>query len=242
MITVLTPFRGGLGHVPNLNLALDSLAAQTVPAARVLLINDHSDPAAIANVMARNGPLTFELIESPGEWPAAALNAGLLASDTEWIALQDADDIAEPERFERLLEAVTADPSIDAIGSNCEFIGPDSSVQSTRWTREYRAACDDLSTDAEIRAFLPERCCIIPPSMMFRRSVLMDVLGWDETLRFSGYDLLLRLLPVATYAKLPDRLYRYRIDARSSTGANPTAFQAALADARLRLPFSFSGE
>lgn len=234
MVTVLVPFRGGLGHVPNLNMALDSLAAQTRPAARVLVIDDHSDPTAIADVVAREGPLEFEMLKSPGEWPAAALNVGLRAADTEWIGLQDADDLSAPDRFARLLEFAESNPTVGAIGSNCEFIGPDSSSQDTGWTRDYRAACDAATTDAEIRALLPQRVCVIPPSMILRRSALVEIGGWNESLRFSAYDLLLRLLPVVAFAKLPDRLYSYRLHAGSSTQLHAEEFAAALADARTR--------
>lgn len=231
-VSVILPFKGTRGDLPNLNLAIDSLAAQTRQPDEVFVVDDHNAPAVIDELKARVTPLAFTVIPNEGEGSGAARNTGLRAASGDWLLLQDADDLSVPTRIERLAEAAERDDAIGAWGSRCVYIGRAGQHVETPWTREYRAVTDWARQPHEIAALLPHRCCIIPPSMLLRRDLVTQVGGWDESLTFSGYDLLLRLLLETQLAKVGDELYAYRIHPNQSTRTDPETFARDMAAAR----------
>lgn len=231
-VSVILPFRGTRADLPQLNQAIDSLAAQTRPADEVILVDDHSDPAAIEELKARETPLAFTVIPSEGEGGPAARNTGLRAAIGDWLLLQDADDLSMPQRLARMVEFAKVNPDVGAFGTLCAYIGRASQPVSNAWTREYSAVTDWATRPHEVAALLPHRCCIIPPSMMLRRDLVTLVGGWRESFTFASYDLMLRLLDETAIAKIAERLYAYRLHPSSQTQRDPETFRNDLALAR----------
>lgn len=228
-VTVLLAFRDDL---PYLNMALDSILRQTRPADEVLLVDDRSTRATLAELRKRI-EVPIRLIANQGAGVAHARNTGLRAAIGDLVIMHDSDDLSRPTRIEELTAYADAHPAVGAVGSLCDYIGADSQPADTPWTREYGAACDWAVTPDDMRAFLPTRCCVIPASLMFRRDVVLSVGGFDPTFTSPSYDLLLRLLPVADIAKLPTRLYAYRLHDQSHTARTPETHAEQLRLAQL---------
>jgi hypothetical protein len=69
-------------------------------------------------------------------------------------------------------------------------------------------------TPSGIRDLMPLTCCITHGSIVARAEVLRAAGGYrQEMAPAEDYDLWLRLLPTASLAKLPQRLYQYRVHA-----------------------------
>jgi glycosyltransferase involved in cell wall biosynthesis len=124
MIEVVIPaFNGGRF----LRETLLSVASQTVPPARVTIVDDRStdDTVAVAEACGRElaGRLDIRLIANTGpQGPSAARNTAIKQSDAVWIALLDADDLLTPIHHERLLQAAQALPgAVLSFGDSTVF-------------------------------------------------------------------------------------------------------------------------
>ena len=163
--------------------ALASVRAQTLAAARVVVVDDGSTDGTaelLAPAVAR-GELT--LLRTPGAGPAAARNAGIRAAGEELVAFLDADDELEPDALRVLSAALAAEPGAGFCVCDVARIHPDR-VE----VRAGRPPDGDL-----LRAIL--RGNFIERAVLFRRRALLDAGLFDESLRIlEDWELSIRLL------------------------------------------------
>ncbi|MGL6197866.1 MAG: glycosyltransferase [Lachnospiraceae bacterium] len=115
---------------------------------------------------------------------AHALNRGITVSRGKYIARMDADDISKPNRLERLYHFLETHPQYDWVGSNSELFD-DNGVWGIGSTRAIPTKKDFLGHSPYIH-----------PSVMFRRSILIDMKGYkvsERTARCEDYELFMRL-------------------------------------------------
>jgi glycosyltransferase involved in cell wall biosynthesis len=101
---------------PLLAETLASIAAQTLPAERVLVVCDAGDPLPVAwaSEMSRILPVVeFHRNERPGQ--VAAINHGIALATTPYVAFLDADDLWQPEKQERQIALLQQEPELDAV-------------------------------------------------------------------------------------------------------------------------------
>ena len=132
---------------------------------------------------------------------AAASNVGLLRSRGEYVVRVDADDEAEPDAFERLLEGLDEHPDAAAVYADRTEIDADGVERVVRH-----------SGDLNIYG-------LIAPGIMFRRSALVEV-GMYRPLYWEEHDLMIRLLQVYALHYLPRPLYRYHLHGGSMTASS----------------------
>jgi glycosyltransferase involved in cell wall biosynthesis len=201
-ITVLIPARNAQNTLAQ---TLESLASQTLQDFDVLLVNDASsdNTVAIADSFAsRIGIRVLSLPENVGV--AGALNAGLAAIDSAYIARIDADDLARPTRFEKQLEFLQTHPNIDVCSSWMEMFYDNSD-------RPNQILAKPID-DASIKTALIQYCAMSHGASLFRKSFFDDIGGFDLRLDFAeDYDLWCRgALLGKCYANLPEALTLYR--------------------------------
>jgi glycosyltransferase involved in cell wall biosynthesis len=91
--------------------AIESVHAQTLPAAEVIVVDDgSSDRTAEA---ARD--LRARVISQPNRGLSAARNAGIKAATQPWVALLDADDVWERSKTERQWDALRRRPEAGMV-------------------------------------------------------------------------------------------------------------------------------
>lgn len=150
-----------------------------------------------------------------------ALNEGLKICKYDLIARMDADDIAEPSRFEKQLAFMRDNSDIDILGSFAEDINEQAEIIGIR----------PVPTKHEEIYKLMWSCPLIHPSIMFKKSAVLDSGSYSKSLkRRQDYDLWFRCARNgARFANLPEALIRYRITdntyARNSLGV---AWQQAM--------------
>lgn len=115
--TVGIPVRSGM---PWLRASIESLLAQTCSDFEVLIILDGPDPESLAYLRTIR-QLRLRIIERPAQGLVATLNNLLSECRTPWLVRQDADDIAYPQRIQKLREALHANPSAGMLCSRARY-------------------------------------------------------------------------------------------------------------------------
>ena len=134
-----------------------------------------------------------------------ALNTGIKASKSEFIARLDSDDVILPDRLKKQMKFLNEHPEYALVGGQVEFIDNDGSVIQ-KITNHYPCS------DSEIRSELEKRCCIAHPTVLFRKDIVESVgLYSEKFLAAEDYDLWLKLIQRTKLANLPDIVTRYRI-------------------------------
>jgi glycosyltransferase involved in cell wall biosynthesis len=189
-----------------LELALRSLEAQTIRPDGILLVEDGPLSREHETVIARAAEAqpVLRVLKCEKVGLADALNAGLEAADTLWVARMDADDVAEPDRLEKQLRAVQQD-DLDVVGGAMwEF-------------QEDPERCSNLrrvpESHVEIVRALRSVNPMNHPTVMMRRAAVIDVGGYPTLEGMEDYLLWARLAAAgAQFANLPDPLVRFRAD------------------------------
>lgn len=229
-VTVLLPLKNGL---PHLEQALASLVAQTHPDVEILVIDDGSDDGGRELVLGR-AMSHVRLVPSNGQGIAAALNTGLTMATGLFIARQDADDWSHPERLARQCEYLMRHPEIDVLATCAEFVDAEGRPIETAWTTTVRRQYDGLQTPEALARWLPRVDCLQHGSVMARRETLRRARGYRAAFPCAQeYDLSLRLLPEARFAKLPSRLYTSRVHDRQASQQQQDQQRRAIVRAKL---------
>jgi len=189
-----------------LDEAVDSVLAQTFQDLEIVVVNDGStDPATTARLAGYRRPRT-RVITAEHRGVAAARNRGIREARGDYLCGLDADDKLAPRYLEKAMAILDADPGVAFVSSWLEAFGDESWV----WRQE---ACDLPTVLAEDT---------VHGAALVRRSVLLEVGGYDESLAGESYedwDLWLRVLERGYRgAIIPEVLlyYRRRAGSRSA--------------------------
>jgi glycosyltransferase involved in cell wall biosynthesis len=229
-VSVIVPVRNGL---PFLRAALDSLYAQTFGDFEIIVVDDGSTDGTW-DALRGERDVRLRLTQNSGRGLGAALNHGLRLSRGEYIARQDADDESTTDRLAIQTSWLDAHRDVAVLATCAEFVDANGHDVDNEWTRTIREQQDVATTPEELRALLPLTCGICHGSVLMRASVIHSVGGYREDyVPAEDYDLWLRLLPGGRIAKLPDRLYRYRVHGDQSSAARRAAQLERVISAKL---------
>ena len=103
-INVVIPVFNG---APYLAACVESVRAQTHPAAKIVVVDDGSDDDTPAVAAGLNAAIVYE--RTPHGGAASARNRGRELVDTEFIAFLDCDDLWLPTKLERQMAALAVE-------------------------------------------------------------------------------------------------------------------------------------
>lgn len=184
-----------------LNDCLSSIANQTLSPNEIVLVLD--------------GPVGIELREIISKWLelipikvirlhknvglGQALNIGLQECQFELIARMDTDDICYPTRFEKQINYISRYPNIAVLGSNIsEF---NKNICNVRGIRAVPSSYDDIVKFSKFRNPFNHM------TVVFKKSIVQKVGGYQHHLYMEDYNLWLRVISNKYYVKnLPETL------------------------------------
>lgn len=186
---VITTFNEG----PMLREALQSVADQSILPQEVLVVDDGSKPVtapAILEAFTVETGFAVKYVRQENAGPSAARNTGLLQAREMFIAYLDADDRWLPAHLERKLARLKERGTGYAVAYD-GFVEFDHNTGRTLPT--IAVGCHDGRIDAALVG-VPGGVPAGMPFQLHRRAALLEVDGFDESLRVNeDFDLLLRL-------------------------------------------------
>lgn len=199
MISVLLPARNAGS---TLGPAIRSVLQQTHENFELLLLDDRSEDDTV-QIAQQFRDDRIRILQAEGEAGLVArLNQGITAASGILIARMDADDLCFPERFEKQVMALEADPALDLIGSRAlAFNEQGEPIGLLPFRDTHHAIC--------ARPWLG--FYLAHPTWMgradwFRRHTYR----LPEVKRAEDQELLLRAMPMSRYGALTDVLLGYR--------------------------------
>lgn len=145
--------------------SIKSISNQTFTDFEHIIVDDGSTDGTaeiISRFAKKDKRIKFiELGENIGR--VRSLNIALEKAEGRFIAVQDADDISLPGRFEEQIKFFNENPGYVLLGSEISVIDPDGNVISQPVRPE---------KDEEIRFRLIFKCTLANPSIMFRKKVI----------------------------------------------------------------------
>jgi len=188
-----------------LRAAIGSVLAQTLGDFECIIIDDGSTDktAAILRDLAR-ADSRVRPVTIPHGGIVAALNAGIDAARSEFIARMDGDDLCAPDRFAKQLTFLKEHPDCVAVGSRVLLVDP---YASPLWETDQKLEHEEIEA-----AFLRGNgLAMCHPAVMMRKSAVLAAGGYATQYQWvEDLDLFLRLARNGRLANMPDVLLRYR--------------------------------
>lgn len=204
-ISVLMSVRNGL---PYLESAIQSICSQTYRDWEFIIVDNASSDATaeVVNRMAREDSRIQFVQNATDLGHSGGLNRGLEFCRAPWVARMDSDDIALPQRLERQLAFVQANPDVKTISCLAHYIDSDS--------KRVGKTVTDLVTREVFARYQNDNLCIglLHPGALIQRALLEAIGGYrPEFGPANDIDLWCRISDQALILVQPEYLMEYRI-------------------------------
>lgn len=218
VVSVIMANFNGAAHVA---AAVRSVLRQTLPSLELILSDDGSTDDSVARALdAARGDRRLTVLRADAQTgPAAARNRGLAVARGRWVAIVDNDDVLHPDRLRRLIEAAEADGADIAADDLITFYDDGDRRPHPLLAGAMTRAPQWIAPAAFLRAnhLFGSGPALGYLKPVFRRSLLEQAAGYDESLRIAeDFDLVMRLLLSGARMRVyPQLTYFYRKHARS---------------------------
>ena len=198
-VTVLMPVHNGELY---LREAVESILTQTFREYEFIIVDDGSTDGTREILASYDDPRIKIMRNERNLGIVFSLNRGLEHACGEYIARMDGDDISLPTRLARQLDYLSANPEIGMAGTWIQRMDEHGRSQGVARLP---------TTVMLVRWVLLFENCFAHPSTMFRRELVRDLKGYDESARHAeDYDLWVRLVSKTGATNIPEPLVRLR--------------------------------
>jgi glycosyltransferase involved in cell wall biosynthesis len=169
-VSVIIPSYNSAAYLPR---AIESALAQTYTDLEIIVVDDGSTdntPAVVRPYLDR-----IRYIRQANKGLPGARNAGIRASQSEFIALLDADDAWVQEKLERQMGRF-ADPDVDIVYSDFSVEYADGTTKASYLAER------PLATEGEVTEAYIQSRFLFPSSMVLRRDAMEACRLFDETM------------------------------------------------------------
>lgn len=184
-----------------------SIAEQTTAPSEIVLVTNQPFPEDIETAI--SDLVNTHSVSQHEHFPDAqglggVLQAGLKRCSEPFVARMDADDIAEPERFDTQLTVLT-ETDADIVGSHLAEFRDD--PKTSERMREVPTSHN------EIAEWMPWRCPVNHPTVMFDREAVLEAGGYRDFPMMEDWDLWARCLAAGLqFRNLDQALVRAEIN------------------------------
>jgi glycosyltransferase involved in cell wall biosynthesis len=185
--------------------AIESILNQTYKDFIFLIINDGSSDKSEEIILSYKDSRIKYLKNEKNLRLVATLNKGLDIIDTKYMIRMDADDISHPQRIEKLIQFMEANPDVGVCGSYIKTFGEDNHI----W--KYKLTDEEIKAGILFKSSMPHATCIFRMEVLKKYQIkyqedfihMEDKLMWFNTFKLTKF------------ANIPETLFYYRIHQKS---------------------------
>lgn len=194
--------------------AIQSVLDQTFTDFELIIVDDGSTDNTEDIVMKFKDP-RIRYINQENSGVSAARNTGIKASDGEYIAFLDSDDIWLPQNLDFKVKLLDARPEIGLVCSDAYFYDSYSgAILGRRWhDRTFHGWVDDVltATQEPVKEMFTRGCFITPQASVIRHSVFNQAGYFDESLQnHEDWDLFVRIARIFSIETIDIPLLKIR--------------------------------
>ena len=205
-ITIIIPLYNGEKHIAQ---TLEALLLQSLKEFQIIVIDDGSTDSSFRKVTEIKDS-RIRLIRQRNLGLAVALNNGINQCTSKYIARNDQDDISFPQRLEKQLAYMKANPDVDCIFSHYTKFG------KKRGWRNLDKQCNQSGTSKKFQGI--EDGCQLASTLFAKTTVIQSLGGYrQEYYPSDDWDMELRLLQQAEIHILQEPLVAYRFHFGANT-------------------------
>ncbi len=204
-IKVKTPIISVIMPVYNtakyLNEAIESILNQTFTDFEFIIIDDCSTDGSLEIIKSYDDKRIILIENEFNKGYVFGLNYAISIARGKYIARMDSDDISVSYRFKRQFDFLEENTRVTICGSFMEIV------------HNYEPINYPISHD-EIKVQFLDNSCLAHPSVMFRKSFIIENnLIYDENMTpAEDYDLWTKIASInAFFSNIPERLVKYRV-------------------------------
>lgn len=194
--------------------ALDSVLHQTYPQVEILVVDDAStdNSRQLLQAYAAAHPQIRLLLLEHNLGNCRAFNRGLALARGEFIIDFATDDVMLPGRVAAQVQAFsTLGPDYGVVYTDAELIDEHSRHLGYFYSRNAAGQLRPQVAVGDVYARVLERFFISSPTLMIRRQVFEKLGGYDETLAYEDFDLMVRAARDFRFFFLDQPLTRRRL-------------------------------
>ncbi len=205
---------------------LQSVFGQSYGNIQVIVVDDCStdDSRSIIHTQLAERPEVLFIANDRNLGNCAAFNRGLSMATGDFVVDLAGDDVLFPDSIANRVAFFQSLP--DQVGvtySNASYIDENGSFIKSHFSSDTKPPQGDIYRDLILTYF------IAPPTMMFRRSVMLALGGYDESLAYEDFDFWVRSSREYQYAYQPEVQIKIR-----KHKASLSTRQYAVGDTQLR--------
>ena len=203
-ITVLMPAYNAEKYIAK---AIDSVLKQTFTEFELLIINDGSTDATEAIIRSYKDE-RIRLINQNNQGITAALNIGLLNTNTNLVARFDADDICLPERLFTQYEFLQTHPDHVIVGCDAGYIDMND---------EFVFNCQLAAhTNEALQLLTATQCPFIHSAVLFKKDIIIKAGSYNSNaFAFQDHLLWSKVIKLGKGCNLPQTLIQVRLNPES---------------------------
>jgi glycosyltransferase involved in cell wall biosynthesis len=197
-------------HARFVEEAIRSVLSQTYSNIQLIVVDDASQDNSVEIIsrIAKENPRIIFISQKENTGNCRAFNQGLTKASGEFIIDLAADDILLADRVEKGVEFFNRQKDeVGVLFSDAEWIdeaGRHLYFHSQRFPHE-------TVPQGDVYIHLIEKYFICSPTMMFRKSVIDYLGGYDETLAYEDFDFWIRSSRVFLYGYSPEVSVKKRV-------------------------------
>lgn len=207
-ISILMTVYNGANYLKE---SIESILNQTFKDFELIIVNDYSSDNTVQIIKKFNDKRIrlFNLNSRLGR--TKALNYGLNRCSSELIAIQDADDISNNTRLEKLLKQISKDKNLGLVFSNFEIIDSKSEILK-------KPKIDFFTKKKLFFSKLKYINLIAHSSVIFKRNIKKKIFFYDENYEYAqDYKMILYYLKNSQIHQVNENLVKIRDHSENMT-------------------------